>query len=48
VLPANSNVSDVTLNGNPASYEIKDTHRGREVIVTANSGSSLQMVVTTQ
>jgi glycogen debranching enzyme len=48
VLPANSNVSDVTLNGNPASYEIRDTHRGREVIVTANSGPSLQLVVTTQ
>jgi hypothetical protein len=44
-LPANSDIVTVTLNGNPSSYQVKDTHRGREVIVTANSGHPLQVVI---
>jgi glycogen debranching enzyme len=47
-LPANSSIATVTLNGSTASYKFKDTHRGREVIVTTNSGQTLQLVVTTQ
>jgi hypothetical protein len=47
-LPANASIATVTLNGSTASYEVKDTHRGREVIVTSNSGQPLQLVVTTQ
>jgi glycogen debranching enzyme len=47
-LPANSDIVTVTLNGNPASYQVKDTHRGREVIVTANSGRPLQVVITSR
>jgi hypothetical protein len=47
-LPANSDIVTVTLNGHPASYQVKDTHRGREVIVTANSGRPLQVVITSR
>jgi glycogen debranching enzyme len=47
-LPPNSIIISVIFNGNPAAYEVRDTHRGREVIVTTNSGQSLQLVVTTQ
>jgi hypothetical protein len=47
-LPANSDIVTVTLNGKPASYAVKDTHRGREIIVTTNSGCPLQVVVTTK
>jgi hypothetical protein len=44
-LPANTEVVGVTLNGSPASYRVKDSHRGREVIVTTNSGRPLQVVI---
>jgi glycogen debranching enzyme len=47
-LPANSNVATVTLNGHPAAYELKVTHRGREIIVTTNSGETQQLVVIVQ
>jgi len=47
-LPTNSTVTAVTLNGSPAAYEVRGTHRGREVIVAANSGQPLQFVVNTQ
>ena len=47
-LPANSTIQSVQLNGAPAAYRIQDTHRGREVIVTTNSGQPLQLVVTTR
>jgi hypothetical protein len=46
-LPTNASIAGVTLNRSTASYEVKDTHRGREVIVTSNSGQPLQLVVTT-
>jgi hypothetical protein len=47
-LPAYSNIATVTLNGNPAAYQLKDTHRGREIIVTTNSGQTLQLVIIVQ
>jgi hypothetical protein len=47
-LPPDSVITSVTLNGNPSAYEVRDIHRGREVIVTSNSGQSLQLEVTTQ
>jgi glycogen debranching enzyme len=47
-LPANSTIVSVQLNGAPAAYRVQDTHRGREVIVTTNSGQPLQLVITTQ
>jgi glycogen debranching enzyme len=47
-LPANSTIVSVELNGAPAAYRVQDTHRGREVIVTTNSGQPLQTVITTQ
>jgi hypothetical protein len=47
-LPPDSEVTSVTLNASPASYELKDTHRGREAIVTTNSGQPLQLVVVTK
>jgi glycogen debranching enzyme len=47
-VPPNSLISSVTLNGAPAAYEVRDTHRGREVIVTTNSGHKLQLVVAIQ
>jgi hypothetical protein len=47
-LPANSTIVSVQLNDAPAAYRVQDTHRGREVIVTTNSGQPLQLVITTQ
>ena len=47
-LPAQSDIVAVTLNGLPASYRVLDTHRGREVIVTTNSGRQVQVVITTR
>ncbi len=47
-LPAGSTIESVQLNGAPAAYRIQDTHRGREVIVTTNSGQPLQVVVSTR
>ena len=47
-LPAKSILAEVTLNGRPASYEIRDTDRGREVIVTSNSGQPLQLILIVQ
>ena len=47
-LPANSTIVSVQLHGAPAAYRVQDTHRGREVIVTTNSGQPLQLVITTQ
>jgi hypothetical protein len=47
-LPAHSDIVAVTLNGSPASYQVKDTHRGREVIVTTNSGHPLRVAITSK
>ena len=47
-LPAQSQIESVQLNGAPAAYEIRNTHRGREVIVTTNSGQTLQVVIIAQ
>jgi hypothetical protein len=47
-LPATANVTSVTLNGNAITYQVNPTHRGREVIVTTNSGQPLEVVITTQ
>jgi hypothetical protein len=47
-LPPDSVITSVTLNGSPSAYEVRDTHRGREVIVTTNSGQDLRLEVTTQ
>jgi glycogen debranching enzyme len=47
-LPAHSDIVAVTLNGSPASYQVKDTNRGREVIVTTNSGHPLQVAITSK
>lgn len=47
-LPAGSTIESVQLNGIPAAYKEQDTHRGREVIVSTNSGQPLQLVVTTR
>jgi hypothetical protein len=48
VIPNNATITSVTLNGDPAGYKLNPTHRGREVIVTANSGQPLQVVITAQ
>ncbi|MBV8900672.1 MAG: hypothetical protein JOY92_11250 [Verrucomicrobia bacterium] len=47
-LPPDSIITSVTLNGRNSAYEVRDTHRGREVIVTTNSGPGLRLDVTTQ
>jgi hypothetical protein len=47
-LPAHSDVIAVILNGSPASYQVKDTHRDREVIVTTNSCHPLRVVITSR
>jgi hypothetical protein len=48
VIPSGASVISVTLNGNPVAYKLEDTNRGREVMVTANSGQPLEVVVTAQ
>jgi hypothetical protein len=47
-LPAGSTIESVQLNGTTAAYKEQDTHRGREVMVTTNSGQPLQLVITTR
>lgn len=47
-LPPASVITSVTLNGRPSAYEVRDTHRGREVIVTTNSGPGVRLDVTTR
>jgi hypothetical protein len=47
-LPATASVTSVTLNGNPVAYQVNDTHRGREVTVSTNSGHPLEVVITAQ
>jgi hypothetical protein len=44
-LPAGANVKSVTLNGSKAKYTVRDTNRGREVLVSAPSGSEQKLVV---
>jgi hypothetical protein len=46
-LPAAATVSAVTLNGAPAPFVIRDSNRGRQVLVsTVCSGTSRVEVVT--
>jgi hypothetical protein len=40
-------VSSVTLNGDPVDYEVRNTNRGREVLVEATEGATNELVVTT-
>ncbi len=47
VLPANSPVKSVTLNGEPVAFQISDSHRGREVKVITNSGGRARFVLRT-
>jgi len=47
-LPPASVITSVTLNGSPSAYEVRDTHRGREVIVTTNSGQGTRLDITSQ
>jgi len=44
-LPAEAEVSSVTLNGRSASYEIRDTNRGKEVLVDAAPVTGEQTLV---
>jgi hypothetical protein len=50
VVPAGARVAAVTLDGAPARYVVRDTHRGREVLVTAGrsgrSATTDRLVVT--
>jgi hypothetical protein len=46
-LPAAAKVSAVTLNGAPAPFVIRDSNRGRQVLVSAScSGTSRVEVIT--
>jgi len=46
-LPANSTIVSVQLNSAPAAYRVRDTHRGREVTVTTNSGGTQEVRIQT-
>lgn len=46
-LPAGSRVGVVTLGGRSVHYLVRDTHRGREVLVAAATGSRQVLVVRT-
>jgi hypothetical protein len=46
-LPAGAKVAGVTLDGTAASYDVRDTNRGREVLVQAGSGGRHTLIVTT-
>jgi hypothetical protein len=46
-LPAGAKVKSVKLNGSDADYTVRDTNRGREVLVKASTGSAEKLVVTT-
>ena len=41
-------VVSVTLNGNAATYEIRQTNRGKEILVEAATSGEQQLLVTTQ
>jgi hypothetical protein len=47
-LPANSQVQSVTLTGSPASFQVVDTDRGREVHLQINSGGKHELTVQTE
>ena len=44
-LPAGSTVQSVTLNGAPATYNVRDTNAGRQVFVSTSCGSTAQVKV---
>jgi hypothetical protein len=46
-LPGGAVVGQVTLDGQPAPYTVRDTNRGREVLVAAGSVGAHRLVVTT-
>jgi hypothetical protein len=46
-LPRGSTVAQVTLDGSPASYTTVVTNRGVEVLVTAPTSGTHELVVTT-
>jgi hypothetical protein len=48
VLPADSPIKTVRLNGQVVAFQIEDNHRGREVKVTINSGQRARLVVRTR
>jgi hypothetical protein len=45
-LPAGAHVKSATLNGRKAHYTVRDTNRGREVLVKAGHGGRQTLVVT--
>jgi hypothetical protein len=47
VLPAGATVASVTLNGAPVRFTVRDTNRGREVLVRAGGERHDNLVVTT-
>ena len=44
-LPAGSTVQSVTLNGAPATYQVRDTNSGRQVFVSTSCGTTDQVKV---
>jgi hypothetical protein len=47
VLPTGATVASVTLNGTPATYVVRSTARGNEVVVDAGSGTGASALVVT-
>jgi hypothetical protein len=46
-VPAGAAIRGVTLDGTPAAFTVRDTNRGREVLVAAGSGGEHRLVVET-
>ena len=44
-LPAGSTIQSVTLNGAPATYQVRDTNSGRQVFVSTSCGTTDQVKV---
>ncbi len=47
VLPTGAVVGSVTLDGTPTAYDVRQTARGREVVVDAGTGTSTKALVVT-
>jgi hypothetical protein len=47
-LPANASIESVTLNGKAADYEVRSTHRGREVVAQAFTAGTYRLVIQTR
>ncbi|MBV9129169.1 MAG: hypothetical protein JO298_02145 [Verrucomicrobia bacterium] len=48
IVPANSSIASVTLNGRAVSYEMRSTHRGSEVVAQGFTAGTYSLVIQTR